>query len=466
MTGTLFIWALAAQGAIMQVQTVPWVPGASTCFAADVNVDGRAEVFVLAEQRLRVYDRRQSEPYLELVIPEGASALDVADVDRDGAAELILILGEAVATLALSNTSEAEPAVLFSLPNQYSRATGRPFPCTLAVDRDGAPMIALPRDGVLEVRDLQGELAESYPVDVRSPRHLSISRPFSFWVNQHAQAGPVDALEFRISSTVSFRALETLEANPVDIEAPGARTGAPRQQREAGALDPDGWPWFAVGSNETGTYRALYRLEQAQSDSTSIRVRTTPANDGGGANKIGPARHYPGNLVAREGDAPDFDGDGFTDILLWKSRQPSLTWDSLSRAANRQTWPLGLSAHVFLPDKQRFSPRPWGALSLELPVAWWITPTWIGPIRNALLRDFNGDGRTDLGCQTGDAVFTIWQSSEGGFEREPAFLRTFPEPIGGIVLVADLEGEGSTTLAIETGESLQILRPWSPLTNF
>ena len=464
MTSTLLMTTLV-WGALMQVQVVPWTPGSSSCFAADANMDGRAEIFVLEGHRLRVYGRRHTDPTLELMLPAGTAAIDVADIDHDNAAELVAIRGESVQAFPLQGESPA-PRTLFTLENQYSHAAGRPFPSVLVVDREGTPKIALPQTNALEIRSLSGELAETYPVDVHTPRHLSISRPFSYWVNQYAQAGPADALEFRISSVVSFQPLETREPVPIDFEPPAARLGTRRQQLEAPDDRPEGWPWFTAGADLAFEYRALYAAAAGQPATTAIRIRTTPRDSGAGNMKIGPVRHYPGALILRQGQLPDFNGDGFTDILLWKTRQPSLTADSLSRAASRKTWPLSLTAHQFLPDKGRYAPRPFSHLSLEVPLAWWISPTSNGPLREILLRDFNGDGRTDLGCCTGEDTLAIWQAGESGFSESPDFEYRFPARIDGVLLEADLEGGGSTTLALPSGDRLHVVRPWSPLARF
>ena len=466
MISAAMLLALCVPGALLQVQSLPWTPGVSVCFPADLDLDGTAEVFVLEEFRLRAYGKGQQEPLFDRRLPPATSAFDVADIDGDDTAEVVAICGEEILALDLDTADPDEPRRLFTRKNQYSQAIGRPFPCVLVVDREGAPMIALPQVDTLEVRNLAGELAESYEVGVRAPNHLALNRPFSYWVNQHAQAGPASALEFRVSSVVSFRPLRTRDDTPVDIESATARPGTPRQQRDARQRAPEEWPWFAVGASSTHQFRGLYRAGPGDSASTTVCIRTAPLKGTPGAFKIGPPRHYPGNLVLRENRAPDFDGDGFTDLLLWKARQPSLTASSLARAATSKTWPLTLTAHAFLANKQRFEPKPMSYLTIEVPVSWWLLQSPVGPLRDLLLRDFDGDGKTDFGCFTDERTLQIWRAGEQGFGGAPAFEHRFPVPAGPVLLEADLEGLGSTTLAIESGDTLVVLRPISPILDF
>ena len=458
--------ALLLHGALLQIQTVPWTPGVSTCFPADRDLDGAAEVFVLEQNRLRAYGKQGSSPLFDRVLPTEMSAFDIADIDGDGAAELVGIRQSDIVAIRLDDGDPGEPERLFTQENQYSNITGLPFPCVLIVEREGVPAVALPQSSTLEVRSLQGELAESYAVGVDAPNRLAVNRPFSYWVNQHAQAGPAAALEFRVSSAVSFRPLRAGGGDTASGAAPDARPGTLRQQQDALQLAPEAWPWFEVGASATAQFRAFYRAGSGDTASTAICIRTAPAADRPGETKIGPPRHYPGMLAAPETKAPDFNGDGFADILLWKTRQPSLTAGSLARAATSRTWPLILTAHLYLPEKQRFAPRPAGHLTVELPVDWWLLPTSTGPLRDILLRDFDGDGKTDLGCFTDPNTLSIWKSEDGDFGRAPAFQHRFSEGPNRVLLEVDLEGKGSTTLAVESGASLIIFRPWSPVADF
>lgn len=454
---------LCTTGTLLQVQTVPWSPEESSCFVADATLDGTAEVFVLNGHTLRVYGRRAAAPLFTVELPPGTSALDVADVDRDGTADVIAVCGDQILQFPLREGS-AEPMVLFTVDSQFSHVTGLPFSTVLVVDRDHKPRIALPRSQALDVHELSGDVVESYPINVDTPYHLSDGRPFNFGISQNTQSGPASALEFRISSVVTFKAAASETSLPIEDGTPTARLGTSRQQWEAEEMDPESWPWFPVGTGPTGAIRALYRTADARVSATSIRVRSLPLEGSDGTmaeTKIGPSRQYPGTLLLQERYAPDLNGDGFTDIVLWKSREPSLTADRLARIASSGTWPLSITSHVFLPDKHRFAPRAATQITADIPVAWLFSNAGQGPLRLYVLRDFDGDGKTDFACLTADDTYTAWRSDGEGLEREPAFQQRFSAAVDELMFETDLEGDGRATVGLRAGSALHIIRPWS-----
>lgn len=469
MTGCVLAMGCAALGALFQIQSVPWTSGKSTCFPADTELDGRADVFVLEDYRLRVYGALEREPKIDLTLPTGSGPLDIADIDHNGVPDLVTVCGGQVLAIPLHGDEAAQPRVLFTLESEFSHTSPRPFPSVLVVDRDLAPRIALPRTGALEIRDLQGELKESYPIDVASHGPLSIGRPFSYWSGQHAQLGPPDLLEFRVSSLVSYNPLQPAQGMPAELELPSARLGTPRQLRESEQIPPDQWPWFTVGVSGETAYRALYAAAEAREATAIIRIRSVAP--GGldaeeGAVEIGPARNFPGNLIVKENSLPDFDGDGYVDLMLWKPLQPGLTADGVARAVTDRSWPIRITTHLFMPDKGRYSPRPSGHFTIDVPLAWWFSPSPRGPLKEIILRDFNGDGLTDFGCFTRDDTLAVWTSDAGSFSEAPNYTHTFEEPMDGVVLEADLDGLGGTTIAVACTSALHIFRVWSPLSDF
>lgn len=465
MTAALLIWAGLASCGLFDVQAIPWTPGTSLCFPADTNLDGTAEVLVLDGHLLRAYRAGLAEPLFEIDLPPGAGPIDVADIDQDGVADLLAVCGDAVLAIALGSGGADPPRELFRLENQYSHATGAPFPSVLAVDLEHAPRIALPRSGTLEIRSPSGVLEESYPIDLDQPQRFGLGRPFSYWSSQHAQAGPPDALEIRVSSAVAFRAPERGDGAIREFDTPDMRVGTPRQVSEAGARPPEQWPWFSVGTADSGDeHRALYSGSGVTGDTSTIRIRT--ANAASGEVRVGPARRYPGTLLIREDSTFDIDGDSFTDILLWKAKTPGISADSLARAASERTWPIRVTAHRYLPEKQRYSPTPSGHITIDAPIAWWLTPSRFGPLRDVILRDFDGDGATDFGCLTASDTLSVWTAEDGAFRGGPRFRRRFPAPVERIHFEIDLEGSGRSTLALECGRMLYLLRPRAAQADF
>jgi hypothetical protein len=454
---------LLAGGALLEVQMLPWTPEKSTCFTTDVNLDGRAEICILQEQLLHIYGRKSESPLYSIALPLRTTAIDIADVDNDRVADLIALRGEEVLRYALSDNGAPEPEVLFTQQSQFSRADGYPFPAVLIVDRGDGPLIALPTEEALEVRSLNGELVNSYPIGINAPYHVSIGKPFSYWVNQHAQSGPADALEFRVNRLASFKPLLPDDAFPIDVAGrPPQRLGLSRQQWEADEHRPESWPWFYIAQSDTEDIRALYRQSESSADATTIRVRTLTSNVAAGdasPEVMGPPRLYPGSLVLHPEAFPDFNGDGYGDLMLWKAPRPGLSADALARALTSNRWPLNITTHVYLPDKKRFSPRPQTLISIEIPVAWFMAPTPQGPLQALVLRDFNGDGKTDFGCLTAADTFTAWQAEGEGLAAAPALEERFSAPVDEVMFETDLDGQGTTSIALRCGNQLAILRP-------
>lgn len=463
MSALLAALGLMASGALLQVQLLPWTPDKSACFTADANLDGRAEICILQEQRLHIYGRRGTTPLHSVSLPPRTTAIDIVDIGHDKVADLIALCEERVLRYTLSGGTAGEPETLFSQPSQFSRADGYPFPTVLIVEREGVQLIALPTEESLEVHSLDGKLVNSYPIGVNAPYHVSIGKPFSYWVNQHAQSGPADALEFRVNSLASYKPLMPDGAFPIDVSTPATqRLGLGRQQWDADAHNPDSWPWFSIARSEDGTIRALYRQSNSDPDTTVIRVRTLSISQGdatAGGDVVGPPRNYPGTLILQQDALPDFNGDGFTDLVLWKSPRPTLSADALARAATSKTWPLNITTHLYLADKKRFAPKPGTLINLQVPVTWLLSASSQGPLPAVVLRDFNGDGKTDFASLTSEDVMSVWQGRETGLDPEPVFQEQFPARVDEVMFESDLDGQGTTSIAVRCGNQLAVLRP-------
>ena len=461
MMGAIAALALMASGALLEVQLLPWTPDKSTCFIADTNLDGRAEICVLQERTLSIYGRLADTPIHRIVLPERTSAIDIADIDRDGTADLIAVCGEQILRYRLVRGKEIIPDSLFTLVSQFSRADGYPFPTVLIVEREGGPLIALPTAEALEVRGMNGHLVDTYPIGVNAPYHVSIGKPFSYGVNQHPQLGPQDALEFRVNRVASYKPLLPDDAFPIDVAGPPPhRFGLGRPQWEADIDTPESWPWFGIVQSETGSIRGLYRKSDTNPNATLIRVRTLEEAPGTEAGDVmGPPRLYPGTLILHPNVSPDFNGDGYTDLILWKSPRPGLSSDSLARAAANKRWPINITTHLYLPEKKRFAPKPQPPLSLEIPLTWFMAPATQGPLQAVVMRDFDGDLKVDFACLTSEDAMTVWRATETGLNPQPVFEERFPAKVEEIVFESDLEGQGATSIALRCGNHLAVLRP-------
>ncbi len=453
----------AAVGAPIEIQELPWRAGQSTVFVADFDLDQRGEVAVLTGNRLEVYERNRREPVYSLSIPEGTAVMDVLDANQDGTVDIIAVSGADLLRIPVTPEGEDGAAVVcFSRENQYSDYTGIPFPGVLVVMREKTPLVALPCEEALELRTLEGKLVDSYPIGMAAPRRLSLGQPFSVWANAHAQLAAPGALEFRVSSVSTYKPLLPDHSLPIRVAAPSGRLGTARQQREAATLDADRWPWFTVNTSDTRTVRALYARSDAPGGETLVRVRHVPTDSATGNNisdDTGPIRHYPGLLLRHPDVLPDFDGDGFNDLLLWKSKRIAPTVDGLARALAKGTWPIWIIAHRYAPEKKRFSEVAHAQIEVALPLGWYLNSGGSNPFRTVLLNDMDGDKQSDFGCLVDEHTLAIWRSNPEGMQSEPGFQYRFPEAILGVEFEADLEGQGRKTVVLRSKNHLYLLRP-------
>lgn len=460
---TLLLTCATALGAPITIQELPWRSGHSTVFVADFDMDGRGEVAVLTENRLDVFERSRREPSFSLSIPSGTAVMDVLDADEDGNADIIAVSGADILRIPVVSEDEDQSAIVcFSRDNQYSDYTGIPFPGVLVVMREKTPLVALPCDDALELRTLEGKLIDSYPIGMAAPRRLSLGQPFSVWANPHAQLGTPDALEFRVSSVSTYKPLLPDHSLPIRIAEPSGRLGTARQQREAATLDPERWPWFTIHTNDTRMVRALYARSDAPGGETLMRVRHVPMEGTPGVaagDDTGPVRRYPGLLLRHPEVLPDFDGDGFHDLLLWKSKRIAPTVDGLARAVAKGTWPIWIIAHRYVPEKKRFSDEAFAQIEVELPLAWYLNSGGASPFRTVFLNDMDGDAQSDFGCLIDEQTLAIWRSQAEGLQSEPGFRHRFPEAVLGVEFEEDLEGQGRKTVVLRTRNHLYLLRP-------
>jgi len=456
LVSTLLLGALCAA---FELRSIP-LPGPDAhAFAVPVEVGGAADLLVLDAGMLTLY--RGGDPTQMRVIPlcAEASAVDIADIHGGGQREALVLCGDRVLHYPLTGEEAPEGVVLFELPTRFSPHEGPPFLHVLVVRREGAPMFALPGEERLELRTPAGVLVESYPLDREAPVHLRYGHPFTVRVVDPPHVAPPGGMELQVSSAATV--MPDLPGDLLPGEAHGvvSRRGTPRQLVEAAAQPPEAWPWFPLRTARTGQGRVLYAAGSPTLDETLVRVRRTRVGVGASPDtvEVGPPRRYPGMLLPEQEALPDFNGDGFVDLLLWKSAEPSLTLGTLGRAAVSGTWPIWLTVHLFDTQTGRFEARPAARVRMDAEIRWFLESPGAPPLRHIVLADLTGNGATDLACATAADTYAVWLYHEDGFRSTPDFEQRFSEPISHVAFVADLSGDGGQDIALRTSNSLHIL---------
>jgi hypothetical protein len=143
---------------------------------------------------------------------------------------------------------------------------------------------------------------------------------------------------------------------------------------------------------------------------------------------------------------------------------PAPSFAGISRAAVSKQWPVRIAAHTFSPTKRRFEPRALGNLEFSVPISWLLAPEHGAPLRQVILRDFDGDGKTDFACCTDASTFGVWLSTEEGFQSSPDFTQEFEEDVDEIAFVEALSPFQSESVGIRAGGTLHVLRNASLVT--
>jgi hypothetical protein len=451
-----------AVGSLFNVQTVPIENPDALAFLAHGRSTFVPDVFVLDGFDLLMYGAERESQTVRIRLGDATSVFDVADIDEDGQGEVIAVQGDRIVAYELlgGNLSEA-PRELFRLMTQLSKPAPRPQRHVLAVRRENTMVLGLPCEDTFQWRTLEGKLVASYPIGDEAPRRVSYGRPFSAVTVQPFEMGNRDDIEMRVARLLEFEPDLPDIVLPIEERGPMYRRATSTQSREAADLDAAYWPWFPLALDGSTDKRVLYASAGPEFNDTLIQIqktetdRTSPGNIGVVTSA---ERRYPGTLMVNCDTLPDFNGDGFADIVLWKTPDPGVTVDSLTRALCGGSWPLHITVHLYWDKKGHYEPAPAGHVTCRVPIGWFFSMSDGTPLRHVIQRDFDGDGRTDLGFSDDTSRFSVWLWREGGFPPEPDDVRTFPQPIEGIEFCDDLEGGGRLSLGVRTSKALYVLR--------
>ncbi len=456
-----------ASTAIFEVHMIPLENRNAVCFFADISGDKTADLVVLDGLLLRIFEDAQSDAEQRIALQPGTSAVDIADIDGDGICEAVAIHGDRIVAYKTAPGASGVSQELFRLDTLYGGVSGfsvdarvQPFITTLVIRRDGSTLLALPREDTLELRSTDGDLVESFPIGADAPRHVGYGRPFSSWTARPPQIGPEDALEWHISRVLAFKPTFPEDTIPVEIMDPLYHRVAQRLLPETISLSAEAWPWFPLRKDGSHRERALYALGGGDHRTTVLRVQR-PAPGGPDRPdrelRMGPARSYRGVILTEEEDLPDFNGDGYVDMVLWKTPSPALTLDVLTRALMGGRWPVWITTHLYLPDQGRFSPHPSGSIALEAPLSWFPPGVPDAPVQHVVMRDMDGDGRADFGCGITPYSFSVWRHTDQGFSEAPDFHHEFQVPITKVEARVDLDGRGRTSIVLRSEDHIYML---------
>lgn len=451
------LWAWAA--AALQAFTIPVRDNDACCFAADLSGRGTADLCVIDGLLMRVHPGGGEAGAWSVAFEPGTAAVDIADLDGDGAPELVAVRGGDILSRPLEEGATGMWTVLFQADTRFSGGAPRPFPLVLAVPWGGRTVLALPTDDWLELRTPAGELVERFAIGAGAAHKVSLGEPFLAGAVYPPLVGPPGSLELRVS-----RREAAVPDLPQELPAVALPAGAaPRQRRAAlaaaaaGDTPVESWPWMPLRTGrDAGDDRVFYAYAPGGKRETLVALRRAAPATGGGTGagmRLTPARRYPGILAEPEGEA-DFDGDGHTDLVLWNVRPPMPTVGAVGRALAGGEWPVRIALHAFDPASEKYGVKPWKAAEV-LAGAQWLLEGARGPLRDLRALDFNGDHRTDLAFLCGEKTFCLWPSRGAGFSSAIETL-PLPCPVADTVLTTDLDTSGNA-LAVLRGDGALVV---------
>lgn len=450
--------AMCQLSASFDVQTIPGNAANTRVFVAQAGAGAASVLLVVSGNMLSIVRGRGQEDTVTFLLEDGTTAIDIADVDGDGTAEIYTVAGKEIRRRSVNPEEDGSASrVLFSRETLLTTSDGGPRPYVLVIDWEGRPALALPEKDGLSVLSLDGALLKHFP---REKAHLQPAT-LHHTVVAPPQAGPPGTLE--LWADVLFAPPRPLAfGDSVEDAPPSYRRATYTQAREASKLPPADWPWFLLAPAKSPGQRVMYAIAGSNQGDTLVRIRSLESNGNSETSppfRYSPQRRYPGTLVSPAGPGPDFNSDGYSDLLLWTSPRPGTSIDSLMRAAQARTWPVRLTTHLFSTAKGIYSGRPTARIELLLPITWSLTPEDGSPLRHMVLRDINGDGHTDLGLATGPRRFALWTYKlSGPFSAMPDYTAELPEAIQGTALVAKV-GDGNTlVIALRGSKALYLLR--------
>ncbi|MCC6154256.1 MAG: hypothetical protein IT367_10885 [Candidatus Hydrogenedentes bacterium] len=415
-------------------------PSLALVFFANADKDDATDLFVLEGNVLSVHTHRGE--VRQTTFPAGVSIFDVVDLDADGVYEIVAVQGKSIIRLPIALQGEAANAVkLFDAESLYSSTLDGPVPRVLVIEHMGSPAIALPTFTAIQYRRVDGSLVSETPHDKKE----------SFTHGQRREFGDTSsALELGYTGFMTF---ETFAGDQPPAKGSlyyyaESSYRSSLELRNAASEVPNNWPWFTVHNKQGLVTRAYCAVDESLM--TLVRTCDVQMDKNGFPETVpspGPARRYPGALVTSPSDFPDFNGDGYKDLLLWTAPTPGISVDALLRAVVGRNWPITLAAHMYSPSKGRFEPEAESTLMFRIPVTWFLEGP--SPLRNPVFADFNGDKKTDLAMCTEENEYGIWYYTDD-FSAIPDEKYTFKENITDIELTADVAGNGKTSIVLRS----------------
>lgn len=451
---------------LFNFQEVPLTSENSVILLFDADNDSTTDLIVLDGRDLTIYMSSNIGRPLKIRLKEHTSAFDVADLDGNGFPELISVCeGQIIRYVLSSGVDEPEPEVLFEIDTTLASNDVSPYPHVLVAEQGDEHLLLLPMENQLELRNSFGDLIATYPLQEQQVDDHTSSRFLNYFPAEQFSGGISGSMEWEIRSYTAFEA-----GIPQKIFFPAERDGMSgrvnflyRYHHKAGDEESGFsiWPSFPLRPKKEESERVSFAMACPGHDYTLVRI-CDPRKKGSDTNSFDISNQtilkYPGIPVMTRTGLPDFNGDGYVDLVLCNSPEPGGSINTITRLATTGDWPLNLTVHLFSPEKKRYEPIPAARIKCDVKIDWFVAGLGTETLLNCVLRDFNGDGKTDLGFSPKSDRFSVWLYGDEGFQRKPDYERIFPEKLEGVEFCSDLGERRGVSLGLRSKNHVYILQ--------
>lgn len=448
---------LVVYGALLEHTTIALHSNYVTSFWAPVREGLPLALFVVDGETVKIHGAGFSDT-IEINLQSGTSAFDVYDFDEDGVSEIIAVCGDKILQYKLSaDAPTSPPSLLFTTDSIFSKGRTNPVPLPLVFQVENHTAIGLPTEDGFEFRTFDGKLIRKEKAE--TPQDKSYGRGLGFSVVASTR-GPVtsEPVVFRVRNTIEMD--YSLPNSLVAEDVPIAFRKIPLAHltfRDTESFTA--WPWFPLSSSGDISARVYYTIALPAMHDTKILILENMQTlaDGKNATKVrNDALIYPGRIIPLGEMLPDFNGDGYTDILLWSTTAFSNALDFVPKLLTDELVQVHVGIHLYNPDIRRYEAKASARIVTSIPFSRLVFSSEDSCFANVIFPDLNGDGFTDCvwSPQGNDLEFHLWDPDQNTLILLDKFR--FGEPVDKVLNCQAPEAPGNSSVVMKAGNSIHL----------
>ncbi|MFP6581934.1 MAG: hypothetical protein VCD00_05190 [Candidatus Hydrogenedentota bacterium] len=396
-----------------------------------------SNIVILDGTELTVYPSNATHPSLRHQIDPNTLLFDLFDTNDDDIPELFTLLPDALFHYPEPNNQTK--ITLFGITPSLPWLVTQPFIHPIILSYDNAHLAAIPYQNNITLKTFEGKTLSTLP-KILSDTHSLFTIPVS-----PNQIGSPDAFEFKVDTLLTTAINIPRELRPAP-SIPGPTFTTPRLLRESEQRDLDLWPAFPLTDSPDNNERVIFASYAPEHVHTIIRIkrdRPTSAFTQTELQTYTPERIYPGTIATSQSGYPDFNADGYHDLVMWRMALPGRSINTMINSLRSQTWPIELTVHLYDRNKRRYTARPTARIKTTVAIQFILMRQNQSPLRNLSFADLNNDGASDLTLSPQPDTLETWVF-ENGFEPKPNFRSRFQNPVE---LISPLRQETNASTA-------------------